>query len=364
MLAKILEESLTAPTPTADGFMAKITALSKKLQSFKVSIEYLQDFVHIYGLKMFYEEFEKLIYSYVDMEKTALENEDAGYEELNYDEDVPVPTLKDPEVNTFMGFLLREILNLTNSKRTTFILTSYTFYNIENGSEVFSLKMLNILHQCIGISGLQGLDYLLALKIKKTLTRVLKYIRGECEEENIRRALNKCYESLRNVSSFTDRYEHSVMALKKMLKVQCAATTKDLIKIGQYMILRDMICLELRMLSKVGSPRLFLCLENINHSLLNDMTRPQSEADQEDKINNENLLLVLMNPYFKHLGMLEPMKKIFLTCDPIEHLPLYLFTLLNTNVPAASLRLPKLITTRSSSRWCALARNHSSPTTS
>lgn len=29
--------------------------LSVKLESFKLSLEYVQDFVHIYGLKMFYE---------------------------------------------------------------------------------------------------------------------------------------------------------------------------------------------------------------------------------------------------------------------------------------------------------------------
>ena len=37
--------------------MNKISLLSVKFQSFKLSLEYLQDFVHIYGLKMFYEEF-------------------------------------------------------------------------------------------------------------------------------------------------------------------------------------------------------------------------------------------------------------------------------------------------------------------
>ena len=45
----------------------KVSTLAVKLDSFKLSLEYVQDFVHIYGLKMYYEEFEKLIYCYVDM---------------------------------------------------------------------------------------------------------------------------------------------------------------------------------------------------------------------------------------------------------------------------------------------------------
>ena len=84
------------------------------------------------------------------------------------------------------------------------------------------------------------------------------------------------------------------------------------------MLLRDMICLELRMLGKVGSPRLFLVLENLNNSVLNDLVENQSfEETKVDRLDNENLLLALINPYFKHLGMLEPLKKVFVTCRPL-----------------------------------------------
>ena len=55
------------------------------MNSFKLSLEYIQDFIHIHGLKMFYEEFEKLIYAYVDIEKLFLITKEVGFEELNYD---------------------------------------------------------------------------------------------------------------------------------------------------------------------------------------------------------------------------------------------------------------------------------------
>ena len=75
-----------------------------------------------------------------------------------------------------MGFILRELINLTNSKYSTFILTAYGFYNSETGKEIVTLKMLNILHQCIGVSGLQGLDYLLSIKIMKSMERLRNLI--------------------------------------------------------------------------------------------------------------------------------------------------------------------------------------------
>lgn len=139
--------------------------------------------------------------------------------------------------------------------------------------------------------------------------------------------LDQSYQSLKNVSSFSDRYDHTIMNLKKTFKPLTTQIAKDLIKIGHYMLLRDMICLELRMLGKVGAPRLFLVLENLNTSLLNDLIRSQNEAaHQKDEVDNENLLLTLVNPYFKHLGMLEPLKKVFITSEPIENLPLIIFT--------------------------------------
>jgi len=53
--------------------------LSEKLKNFKLSLEYIQDFIHIHGLKMFYEEFEKLMYAYADMEKLYMTTREVGY---------------------------------------------------------------------------------------------------------------------------------------------------------------------------------------------------------------------------------------------------------------------------------------------
>ena len=32
---------------------------------------------------------------------------------------------------------------------------------------------------------------------------------------------------------------------------------------------------------------------------------------------NDNLILALTGPYFAHMGMLDPMKKVFITCKHI-----------------------------------------------
>lgn len=85
-------------------------------------------------------------------------------------------------------------------------------------------------------------------------------IRKVSLEENTKKTLDQCYQSLKNVSSFTDRYDQTIMTLKKTFRPLSTQIAKCFIKIGHYMLLRDMICLELRMLSKVGAPRLYLVL--------------------------------------------------------------------------------------------------------
>lgn len=64
-----------------------------------------------------------------------------------------------------------------------------------------------------------------------------------------------------------------------MLKKSCLNLStylaNELTCIGQYILLRDMICLELKMLGKIGCPRLHLVLNDLNESLLNDMVKNQ-----------------------------------------------------------------------------------------
>ena len=131
---------------------------------------------------MFYEEFEKLIYAYVDMEKLYLTTREIGYEELNYDENIPMPKGQYSNCNSFVGELLNEILELTNPTKCTFLQAAYGFFNIESKQEVLNLKTLFILQKCIGISGLQGLDYLLSMKIMDRLKSVTKALNKVCEE--------------------------------------------------------------------------------------------------------------------------------------------------------------------------------------
>ncbi len=153
-LKGILEAILCVESKTPEHFQAKLGKLSVRLASFKRSLEYIQDFIHFYGLKVFHEGFESLVRCYVDIEKNYLLTGQMGFEELSYDEQIPMPEIKNKSCNTFIGWVLEEILHLTHPQSCTYLQSAYGFYDCNSFKESLTLKTLFLLVNCIGVTGL------------------------------------------------------------------------------------------------------------------------------------------------------------------------------------------------------------------
>jgi WASH complex subunit strumpellin len=155
------------------------------------------------------------------------------------------------------------------------------------------------------------------MKIMDRLKSVVAALEKVNADQGARKMLQNAYSSLKNMGSFSDRYENILNSLKKNFKNLSDFLNVVLAEIGQYVLLRDMICLMLRMMGKTGSPRLCLVLNDLNEALLSDMCKnqfvPETPENQEQMI-NDNLILALTGPYFAHMGMLDPMKKVYITC--------------------------------------------------
>jgi hypothetical protein len=71
------------------------------------------------------------------------------------------------------------------------------------------------------------------------------------------------------------------------------------------------------------------------------MTKNQFVAEtqeNQEQMMNDNFILALASPYFSHMGMLDPMKKVYITSKHIESLPILLFTSLSLQVAVISSR--------------------------
>lgn len=114
--------------------------------------------------------------------------------------------------------MLNELIDLTHPTKCTFLQAAYGFYSIEQKKEVVTLKTLHILQKCIGICGLEGLDSLLSMKILDKLKSVIKALEKVNSDQGARKMLQTAYSSLKNMGSFSDRYESTLNSLKKNFK--------------------------------------------------------------------------------------------------------------------------------------------------
>jgi len=75
---------------------------------------------------------------------------------------------------------------MTDSRNTIYIEATLGFYDAKSGTETFTMKTISLLSRCIGNSGLNGLDTLLAHSIAIELKAMTKLIGREMNEENRR----------------------------------------------------------------------------------------------------------------------------------------------------------------------------------
>jgi len=114
LIHRILDKALYF-SPKANGvddFTKRLNKLAEDLSAFRQSVEYIQDFISAYGNKMFIEEFDRLMACYIDMEAACLLTKKLTFEELSYDEDIPMPDEKSLPfgVINFTGRLLKQVL--------------------------------------------------------------------------------------------------------------------------------------------------------------------------------------------------------------------------------------------------------------
>ncbi len=71
LISKILDKILVFENTNIDEFEKRMKLLGENLYGFKKALEYIQDFVNIYGLKIFYEEFNRLMECYIEIEANS-----------------------------------------------------------------------------------------------------------------------------------------------------------------------------------------------------------------------------------------------------------------------------------------------------
>ena len=162
--------------------MQKLDKLNEQIDGFRRSFEYIQDYANIYGLKIWQEEFSRIIYFHVEQEcNSFLKKKIFDFESMYQSKTIPIPVY--PPTNTgnlasdnsvnFIGRLAREIIRLTDPKTSYYIHQKSAWYDLKTKEEILNLRVFKKLELCLNSFGLHGLDSLYSFMIAKDLQNVL-----------------------------------------------------------------------------------------------------------------------------------------------------------------------------------------------
>ncbi|CAG12904.1 unnamed protein product, partial [Tetraodon nigroviridis] len=266
------------PKAKSSELMPKLKEMAATMDGFYRSFEYIQDYVSIYGLKIWQEEVSRIINYNVEQEcNSFLRAKIQDWQSVHQSAHIPIP--KFPPVDesaTFIGRLCREILRITDPKVTCYIDQLNTWYDLKSHQEVTNNRLFSEIQNTLGTFGLNGLDRPALLH--------------DCQGNSAN--ANKVYAN----------------AVAKTQKIW-GAYLESIMKVGQMQILRQQIANELNYSCKFDSKHLAAALENLNKSLLADI-----EAHYQDPTlpypKEDNTLLYDITAYLEAAGIHNPLNKV------------------------------------------------------
>jgi WASH complex subunit strumpellin len=150
---------------------AQLTKLSARLDGFRRSFEYIQDYLNIYGLRIWQEEFSRIINYAVEQESNSfLAKKIYDWQSVYQSDAIPIPKFPslDRESVNFMGRLARELLRQTDVRVAVYVEGMQGWYD-KDEREVVGIRTFDLLNRGVGIFGLTGMDRLISFMIVRDM---------------------------------------------------------------------------------------------------------------------------------------------------------------------------------------------------
>uniref|UniRef100_A0A6I8NTA6 WASH complex subunit 5 n=1 Tax=Ornithorhynchus anatinus TaxID=9258 RepID=A0A6I8NTA6_ORNAN len=306
------------PRAKPSELMPKLREMGATMDGFHRSFEYIQDYVNVYGLKIWQEEVSRIINYNVEQEcnnflRTKIQDWQSVYQSTH----IPIPkfTPVDESV-TFIGRLCREILRITDPKSTCYIDQLNTWYDLKTHQEVTSSRLFSEIQTTLGTFGLNGLDRLLCFMIVKELQNFLSafqrtVLRDRTVQDTLKALVNAVSPLKGIVANSSKIYSSAITKTQKIW----GAYLEAIMKVGQMQILRQQIANELNYSCRFDSKYLAAALENLNKAILADI-----EAHYQDPSlpypKEDNTLLYEITAYLEAAGIHNPLNKVRLPPYP------------------------------------------------
>eukprot|EP00051_Salpingoeca_urceolata_P033878 m.22586 g.22586 ORF g.22586 m.22586 type:complete len:1163 (-) comp6876_c0_seq1:95-3583(-) len=315
--------------PKAKGgpeLIPRLRALAARMNGFRRSFEYIQDYVNIYGLKIWQEEVSRIVNYNVEQEcNSFLRTKVFDWQSVYQSKTIPIPRFPavDQSVN-FVGRLAREILRLTDPRTTAYIEQTCTWYDIKTQAEVLTGQFFSQLQSAVSTFGMTGLDRLLSFMIVKELQNFQRlYTKAVHSDKQMSGLLAELSKALQPNSAIPVSLKIYGTGMQRPSRLW-AAIADIVLKVGQMQLIRRRIAHELNFSCKFDSKFLVGALEAFNKSLLKDIEAHYADPSQPYPGEDSPLLAEISN-YLESAGVNNPLRKIYVTTKKLSHFPTAVF---------------------------------------
>ncbi|GLD95032.1 hypothetical protein PINS_up003657 [Pythium insidiosum] len=322
-VSKAFHDTLIFEKNSSEEVHAIFAQLAATLDAYRLSFEYIQDYISIYGLRMWHEELSRIINYNVEQEcnrylKKKVYDRASQYQSRA----IPIPRFQPPSGDmsvNFMGRLMHALFVMTDPHTTIYSPQCIGWF-ADDGREVCGISAFSVLHQSVGLLGLAGLDRMLSFRIVHTLNNLVKFWGAAVTPyypllDQLSTALQPAWKLPEHSSRLYDA------ALKKVEKIM-SKLLKAVLIIGQAALIRRQISSELSFSSRLDANLLSGTLDTLNQSLLNDIRAHYRDPRNRPYPGSDgNPILVELNKYLENVGANDPFQKIYITVDaPLEGL--------------------------------------------
>jgi WASH complex subunit strumpellin len=334
-VALALHSGLVFKTKMPQELTHRLDELAATMDGFRRSFEYIQDYVNIYGLKIWQEEVSRIIHYNVEQEcNSFLRQKIYDWQSVYQSTAIPIPRFPpvDESVN-FIGRLAREMMRMTDCRMTSYIEQMTTWYDNKTRQEVVSFKVFGKLERGLGTFGLRGLDRFFCFMIVRELQAFVRSLHKACvHDKTMAQMITQVDASLGPAVGVPGNgvkvYQQAIQRMSKVWPTYTDTVTK----IGQLQLIRRQITAQLRNSCLFDSKLFANALHTVNHSLITDIKAHYNDPTLPYP-GEDNPLLQDLTSYLETAGISDPLTKIYVTTARLEVFPLMHFFFVLSQLP-------------------------------
>jgi len=327
---------------TMASLSAVLERLATILDGLKQSIQYIQDYIDMPGLKIYQQEIARVINYNTEQEANKYLKKKTFDSSSRYQNTtIPIPKFRVPDGDksgsvTFMGRIMHALLQLTDASSTVYVYESSGWLSHpapdqkrgRKTMEVCGVYIFSLLEKSLGVIGMHGLDQLFGFR---TVNEIQSFLRTYDKSTT---SLRPWIETFRD--SLQPDYHSPGTGMKtyvdgmKKLEPLMLGLLRTTLSLGQSQLIRRQLANLLQFSCQLEAQQLSEALSTLNGGILSDVHAHYRMPDKCAYPPTGNPLLADVTTMLESSGYDDPMQKIYVTTEPLEGLPIVMFVFLLT----------------------------------